>query len=193
MFDALDELPDTGAVRHEFFNARGAVFKFSRRAMEVRILDTQECVKLDVAIAVFVRSVLKSVARSLGSGPRPLPAHAILVDDFRATVASGSDARVLAPHLDSDVARDDEGRASVRDVLRLLLERARREVRKDEADYLDLVERMIETGSLSERIRAALLPLVEDEEGFTEAARHLYIELADCLEANEPWRGRWPG
>ncbi|HEX6070205.1 MAG TPA: glutamate-cysteine ligase family protein, partial [Longimicrobiaceae bacterium] len=193
MYQALDAMPEAGALRHEFFNARGAVFKFSRRALEVRVLDTQECVKLDVAVAVFVRSVLRGLTRAVRSSRQPLPPHALLVDDFRATIAAGSEARVWATHLVNGVDRDDEGKASVRDVLRSLLERARRDVRKDEADYLDLVEKMIASGTLSERIRAALLPAAEDEEAFTEAARHVYIELADCLDANEPWKGRGMG
>ena len=76
-------------------------------------------------------------------------------------------------------------------MLRALLEDARKTARKDEAEYLELVGRVIETGSLSERIRAALRPYerASDEE-LTEAARRVYIELMDCLEANEPWRGR---
>jgi hypothetical protein len=50
---------------------------------------------------------------------------------------------------------------------------------------------VIETGTLSERIRAVLLPHAQaPDEEFTEAARRVYIELMDCLEANEPWRGR---
>ncbi|HEX6912423.1 MAG TPA: glutamate-cysteine ligase family protein, partial [Longimicrobium sp.] len=55
MYRALDRLPGTGPIRHEFFNTRGAILRFARRAMEVRVLDTQECVKMDVAVAVFVR------------------------------------------------------------------------------------------------------------------------------------------
>jgi hypothetical protein len=56
---------------------------------------------------------------------------------------------------------------------------------------MELVGRVIESGSLSERIRAALLPHERgSDEEFTEAARRVYIELMDCLEANEPWRGR---
>jgi carboxylate-amine ligase len=190
MYEALDALPDAGALRHDFFNARGAVFKFSRRALEIRVLDTQECVKLDVAIAVFVRSLLRGLTRNVRSTRQPLPPHALLVDDFRATIARGSEARVWATHLGNSVDRDAEGKVAVRELLRVLLDRARAEARKDEAGYLDLVERMIATGTLSERIRAALLPAVADDESFTEAARHIYIELADCLEANEPWRGR---
>jgi len=111
------------------------------------------------------------------------------VDDFRATVRDGSAARVAAPHFLAE--RDENGRAEVRAILHGLLEEARKTARKDEAEYMELVRRVIEAGSLSERIRAALRPheRAPDEE-FTEAARRIYIELMDCLEANEPWRGR---
>lgn len=190
MYQALDELPDASAVRHEFFNARGAVFKFSRRAMEIRVLDTQECVKLDVAVAVFVRAVLRSLARSVVRRRTPFPPYAMLVQDFHATVLHGSQARVRANHLARGLARDAEGMIPVKQVLHSLLERARRSARRDEEEYLELMGRMIASGTLSERIRDVLLPAASDEERFTETARRIYIELADCLDANEPWSGR---
>lgn len=158
--------------------------------MEIRVLDTQECPKMDVAVAVYVRSALKHFARRVAGGKMGLPDHALLVEDFRAAIRDGSAARVAAPHLVGDEERGDDGKVPVRAVLRAILGAARKSVRKDEADYLDLVERMIRSGTLSERIRDQLIPHVSDEEGFTEAARHVYIELADCLEANEPWSGR---
>ncbi|HYW13146.1 MAG TPA: glutamate-cysteine ligase family protein [Longimicrobium sp.] len=189
MYRALDRLPDTGAIRHEFFNTRGAILRFARRAMEIRVLDTQECVKMDVAVAVFVRSALKHLTQRIAAGRVELPDHAVLVEDFRACIAAGSTARVRAPHL--DVERDGDGTADVKEVLRHLLSGARKSVRKDEAGYLDLAARMVEAGTLSERIRAALAPVANaDDETFTEAARRIYIELIDCLEANEPWARR---
>lgn len=189
MYAALDRLPDTGAIRHEFFNARGAVFKFSRRAMEVRVLDTQECVRMDVAIASFVRSALKQLSGRVAEAKVELPDHAILVEDFRACIRDGSRARVHAPHLDAP--RGPDGLCDVRDVLDALLASARKSVRKDEAHYLDLVSRVIRSGTLSERIRAELAPVAEaDDETFIEAARRIYIELIECLEANEPWARR---
>ncbi|MEW5930652.1 MAG: glutamate-cysteine ligase family protein [Gemmatimonadota bacterium] len=191
MYAALDRIPDTAPIRHEFFNARGAVFKASSKRMEVRVLDTQECVKMDIAVSAFVRAALKSLTQRVMEGKLALPAHAVLVADFRAAVRDGSRARVTAPHFRS-VARDAEGRADVRDVLRALLEDARRSVRRDEAEYLELAGRVVEAGTLSERIRAALLPFQEaEDEVFTDAARRIYIELMDCLEANEPWVRRW--
>ncbi|HEX6371776.1 MAG TPA: glutamate-cysteine ligase family protein [Longimicrobium sp.] len=189
MYRALDRLPDTGAIRHEFFNTRGAILRFARRAMEVRVLDTQECVKMDVAVAVFVRAALKHLTARVAAGRVELPDHTVLVEDFRACIRDGSAARVRAPHLDVD--RDADGGADARTVLRHLLAGARRTVRRDEAAYLDLVGRMIETGTLSERIRAEMAPFAQaDDETFTEAARRIYIELIDCLEANEPWARR---
>ncbi|MBW3569476.1 MAG: RimK-like ATPgrasp N-terminal domain-containing protein [Gemmatimonadetes bacterium] len=189
MYRALDRLPDTGAIRHEFFNTRGAILRFARRAMEVRVLDTQECVKMDVAVAVFVRAALKQLTARVAAGRVELPEHAVLVEDFRACIRDGSAARVRAPHLDVD--RDADGAADARTALRHLLAGARRAVRKDEAAYLDLVARMIETGTLSERIRAEMAPFAQaDDETFTEGARRIYIELIDCLEANEPWARR---
>ncbi|HET7276348.1 MAG TPA: glutamate-cysteine ligase family protein [Longimicrobiaceae bacterium] len=190
MYQALDRLPDADVLRHEFFNTRGAILRFSRQAIEIRVLDTQECVKLDVAIAVFVRTALRSLATRIIKGRIALPPQEVLVDDFRSTIQDGSRARVSAPHLSQDENRDGTGLVGVGEVLRGLLADARKVVRKDEADYLDLVEGMIDSGSLSEQIRARLMPFVNDEEAFTEAARHLYIELADCLEGNEPWTGR---
>ena len=189
MYRALDRLPDTRAVRHEFFNTRGAILRFTRRAMEVRVLDTQECVKMDVAVAVFVRAALKHLTARVCAGRVELPDHAALVDDFRACIRDGGAARVRAPHL--DVERDADGTAPAREVLRHLLCGARRAVPRDEAPFLELAARVIETGSLSERIRAELVPYAgADDETFTEAARRIYVELIGCLEANQPWSRR---
>jgi gamma-glutamyl:cysteine ligase YbdK (ATP-grasp superfamily) len=191
MYAALDRLPDTLEVRDEFFNTRAAILRFSRRALELRALDTQECVKMDVAIATFVRWSLRHLTQLVLAERIRLPDHDRLVDDFAATTAAGTRAWVYAPHV--ELSRSDpEGRLSVREVLALLLEGARAHAPTHDMKYLDLVARVIESGSLGERIRAQLVPYTDrplDE--FNEIARHLYIQLADCLESNEPWEGRW--
>jgi glutathione synthase/RimK-type ligase-like ATP-grasp enzyme/gamma-glutamyl:cysteine ligase YbdK (ATP-grasp superfamily) len=190
MYRALDSHPESSALRHEFLNARGAVFKFSRKAMEIRVLDTQECVKMDIAIAVFVRSALRYLTRRILAGRLHRPDHDMLVHDFRQTVQSGSRARVMAPFLGEEVDRADDGSMLARDALCSVLEMARKSVRKGEDEYLDLVSLIIESGSLSERMRAALQPEPGSGQTLMESARGVYLELADCLEANEPWAGR---
>jgi glutathione synthase/RimK-type ligase-like ATP-grasp enzyme/gamma-glutamyl:cysteine ligase YbdK (ATP-grasp superfamily) len=190
MYRAVDRLPDARVLRREFFNARGAVFKFSRHSMEVRVIDMQECVKMDVAIACFVRWALKALAERLWAGKLELPEHGLLVQDLHATVRHGTTARVHAPHLGRDLDRDEQGRIGVRHALAELLELARRKARPDEEPYLELVAGIIESGSLSERMAAVLRPHAEDEVALTDAARRLYIELTQCLLDNEPWPGR---
>ena len=188
MYRALDRLPDTRAIRHEFFNARGAILRFARRAMEMRVLDTQECVKMDVAVAVFVRSALRHLTRRVACGDIELPPHAVLVEDFRACIRDGSRARVHAPHLACE--RGPDGGATARQALRHLLAGARSAVRRDEVEYLELAAEIVEAGSLAERIRAALEPSAADEAALRSEVRRVYGELADSLEANRPWAGR---
>jgi glutathione synthase/RimK-type ligase-like ATP-grasp enzyme/gamma-glutamyl:cysteine ligase YbdK (ATP-grasp superfamily) len=192
MYAAVDRLPGAGPIRHEFLNARGAVFKFSRRSMEVRVIDMQECPKMDVALAVFVRSALKRLAERLLAGELALPDRALLVADYRAAVRAGTAARVHAPHAGPGLRRGEDGLVPMRAALARLLEVAGEGVRADERPYLRLVEGIARAGSLSERIAAALAPHAGDDDGFTDAARRIYVELTEALRENVPWPGREP-
>lgn len=182
MYAALDRLPDAGALRHEFLNARAAVFKPSRRALEVRILDVQECVRMDCAVAAFVRGGLRWLATAVQEG-MPLPPHAALVRDLHRVRRAGTAAEVEAPHL-------IPGGGSVRDALRVVLDGARAETPTDEQGYLDLVEAVIERGSLSERIATFLRPHAQEPAALRRAARRVYEDLATCLVDDRPWAGR---
>ncbi|MFD0932280.1 glutamate-cysteine ligase family protein [Psychroflexus salinarum] len=48
-------------LEHHFLNSRGAIARFDRNAIEIRVLDLQECALADVAIASFVVEVLKDL------------------------------------------------------------------------------------------------------------------------------------
>lgn len=190
MLAAAAKLPGSAAIRGEFLNARAAVVKFYRSSLEVRCLDMQECVKMDVAIATLVRWALKALSDRILAGRLTLPPHGLLVEDLHRVVRHGTRARVSAPHLAGGARRDAEGLADVKDVLRDLLGMARDEVRADETVYLDLVAGIIERGNLSERLALALTPYLDDDDAFTDAARRLYVELSDALRENTPWKGR---
>jgi hypothetical protein len=43
-----------GVLRHEWANARGAIARFERNALEIRVVDVQECPAADVALAAAV-------------------------------------------------------------------------------------------------------------------------------------------
>jgi len=48
-----------GTLAHEWANARGCIARFERMAIEIRLLDLQECPRADIAIAAAVVGTLK--------------------------------------------------------------------------------------------------------------------------------------
>jgi gamma-glutamyl:cysteine ligase YbdK (ATP-grasp superfamily) len=50
-----------GTLREEWVNARGAIARFDRNAIEIRVLDVQECPAADVAICAAVAGVLQAI------------------------------------------------------------------------------------------------------------------------------------
>ena len=63
--------PDT-ILQEEWLNARWAIARFDRSAIEIRILDTQECPLADLAIASLIINTLKALVDGLWSDPATL-------------------------------------------------------------------------------------------------------------------------
>jgi carboxylate-amine ligase len=61
LYGALEPHDSEGVLRHEWANARGAIARFERGAIEVRVIDTQECPTADMALV----SLLVATVRAL--------------------------------------------------------------------------------------------------------------------------------
>lgn len=61
IYRALAPVDPEGALHYEWVNARGAIARFDRMAIEIRVLDTQECPRMDLALASLVTTVLRNV------------------------------------------------------------------------------------------------------------------------------------
>jgi gamma-glutamyl:cysteine ligase YbdK (ATP-grasp superfamily) len=188
IYRALEAIEGTERIRHEFVNSRGAIPRFDRSAMEIRVLDLQECVKMDVAIAVFARLATKRFAKLLQDRAVRLPEHASLVEDFEACVRQGRAAAVHATHLAAATGYRP-GAATAETALLELLDLAYDASEPADRPYLAAVEERIRRGSLAECIlRQAGFDRRSEAEA--QATLHvIYRELAGCLERNEPWVG----
>jgi len=51
----------TEVLQDEWLNARGAIARFDRGAIEIRVIDTQECPEQDLAIAFFTTQLVKAI------------------------------------------------------------------------------------------------------------------------------------
>lgn len=189
IYQALNELPGGEILRHEWVNSRGAILRFDRRAIEIRTLDTQECIKMDIAMIVFIRGVLKRMVHQLLEGTLGLPDQAMLVQDFTNVIRRGTRAPIHAMHLRPPSDRRGHTTTPASVLLRLL-EMAQQETRASERGYLRLVEARIRRGNLSERIARALTRgRKKGHAQRTSTIRRVYTELIDCLERNTPWDG----
>lgn len=61
MYAELAPLDLAGVLRHEWLNARGVIPRFDRMALEIRVIDMQECPRADLAIAAAASRVIQSL------------------------------------------------------------------------------------------------------------------------------------
>ncbi len=160
---------DKTLLNREWVNSRGVIFRFDRCALEVRVMDEQECIKSDVALACFVRASLRGL---IASNDELFP-HDLLVKDFNVVVKDGLNARVSSPH----------GKTA-RQVCKHFFDLAQIYANDEEKEYLWLVAKRIEEGSLSERIRANVLRRAQKTD-FHQAIVDVYSTLIKCLSDNE--------
>lgn len=171
IYRALDRIVGGDVLRHEWVNSRGAILRFMRRAIEIRVLDTQECVKADAAIAAFARGALRWMVVELAERRIGLPEHRALVRDFARIVRDGRRARVDAPHLWPG--------GTAGEVVELLRDRATDFLPLAERPYLAIIDDRLQNGNLAERIGAAI------RRG--RPIRAIYEELTECLLRNVVW------
>ncbi len=155
----------------EWVNSRGAIFRFDRSALEVRVMDEQECMKSDVALGCFVRAALRGL---MSTGPTLMP-HELLVADFNSVIMNGLAAQVLNP----------KG-PTARHVCQHLFEVAWANALKEEKKYLPLIKKRIENGSLSDIIRKNVREKAQHTD-FKEAVADVYSRLIKSLVNNQPY------
>lgn len=61
MYADIRPLDEEGILCHEWLNSRGAIARFERDAIEIRVLDVQECPASDMAVAALVVESLKAL------------------------------------------------------------------------------------------------------------------------------------
>ncbi|MCA9054829.1 MAG: hypothetical protein KDA75_13400 [Planctomycetaceae bacterium] len=178
MFAEIAPFDPDGVLRHEFLNARGAIARFSRGAIEIRVLDVQECPQQDVAICAAIVGVLKQLV-----GERWTPLHdqqGVSIDPLeRLLVSTIRDAEATVVS-DAELLRHFGGTelcgGTVGDLWRKLIA----EVREADADFNrewgDAVESLLDRGPLS---RVMLRRLGTDPD--REQLRTTYGALSACL------------
>lgn len=181
LYDDLRPHDPAGVLRHEFANARGAMARFDRGAIEIRILDIQECPKADLAIAALVIEVVRALVSERWMSYekqkkiKTESLHAVLLDTIRYADRTRIRERAL---LDAFAAENCLVWAS--DLWVSLLE----QVMPDHPVWTPLLRNMLKTGTLANRIGTRVRRFPTQSE-----LQDIYLELADCLHNGELFRG----
>jgi len=181
MYHEIHPADPKGLLRHEWLNARGAIARFDRSAIEIRLADTQECPVGDVAIAGAIVAVVKSIYEERRSS---LPAQqSISTDRLAKTLAR-------TVHLAEDAMIDDD------EYLGLLGQTSRpRRVGElwttlladETGPWRGHVDFILEHGTLATRIVQAA-----GEDYSRPRLREVYTGLLECLAQGKRFRP-WPG
>lgn len=158
-------------LHKEWVNSRGIILRFDRKALEVRVMDEQECIKSDVALSCFIRALIRGLLREKA----PLMPSEILVKDFKSVVKNGLNAEVGHP-------KGSKARCVLRHFLQIAYENASEEEKK----YLSIIQQRVENGSLSEIIREKVLVRAQKTD-FNEAILDVYSKLLKSLRENQPF------
>jgi carboxylate-amine ligase len=67
MYRDIAPLDPNGILQHEWLNARCAIPRFDRNAIEIRVIDVQECPQADLAIAAAATAVVRALYDALWS------------------------------------------------------------------------------------------------------------------------------
>lgn len=180
LYDQLAPLDPGGVLRHEFANARGAMARFDRGAIELRLLDIQECPAADIAVVRLVSELVRAHVQE-----RWMPyeqqkkvstdaLHDVLLDTIRTAERTRIRERGL---LDAHGVSGSLVWAG--DLWKKLAEQVMPADHEDTA----VMHRLLDAGTLSARIGKAIKRYPTRPE-----LRAVYAELAECLSTGALFR-----
>jgi gamma-glutamyl:cysteine ligase YbdK (ATP-grasp superfamily) len=158
IYDDMAALDPEGVLRHEWVNARGCIARFERMAIEIRLLDLQECPRADLAIAHLVVSALKRlVAEQFGSyAEQKAFGESELSALLTATVKDGDEAVLDHPSYLAALGYPKSGRVRARDVWQHLAERVASDAAS--AEWRPALEVILGQGCLSDSRQDGYIP-----------------------------------
>ncbi len=154
----LRPLDPEGLLLHEWVNARGAIARFERNTIEIRVIDMQECPAADLAITAAVVTVLKMlVAERWGRwAEQKTWATERLAHIYARTVRDGEGALLDDPEYLTAFGWREGSACPAGRLWQHIIREALAGPRCDLHDYTAEVETMVRHGCLARRIDRAL-------------------------------------
>lgn len=176
MYQEIAPFDPDGVLRHEWLNVRGASPRFARKAIEIRVIDVQECPQADLAIAAAVTAVVRAIyaanwsslpmQQAIGTDALANALRACICDAEQAVIGDAGYLRLLG---------FPDRQCQAGELWRHLIEATSLD---DSAHWSEPLRVMLKRGPLARRILRAVGPDCSKTR-----LDEVYRELCDCLEA----------
>jgi glutamate---cysteine ligase / carboxylate-amine ligase len=170
LYAALAPYDPERLLHHEWVNARGAIARFDRNALEIRVVDVQECPAADVAISAAIIDLVRFLYRpdlpSMATGELARLLRACMRDAERAEIDSPA-------YLDALIGRSQPCTAA--ELWEALI--ARMPDAPHRTLWQPVLENILMRGPLARRLLRAV-----GESPSREELAALYAHLCECLQ-----------
>lgn len=176
LYEAIKPYDTHNVLAFEWLNSRGAITRFDRNAIEIRVIDNQECPLADLAIVSAIVAVIKRIING-DSRYIQTPIHEkqlkhIMDACIKEGMAAKIDDKTFLNQLNLDESLDN-----CKMIWAELIEQEKDEI---PVPLYDVLQVILKQGSLSERITKSL------PKDFSQAdIKDIYQKLTLCLNNNE--------
>ncbi len=169
--------PD-GILQHEWLNSRGAIARFDRNAIEIRLLDIQESPRMDMAVVSAVTSLVQALADERWTNIEKLMEwhETPLREIFLACVGDGSQATIDNEQFLQVFNLQSRGPIKAQELWRHITTDLLRDSKYQINSYRDDVTLLVKHGCLARRLVKALGPNPSKE-----TIASVYRRLCDLL------------
>jgi gamma-glutamyl:cysteine ligase YbdK (ATP-grasp superfamily) len=195
MYRAIAPLDPEGILRDEFLNSRGAIARFGRGSIEIRVVDVQEAPRADLAVVALTAGALQLLTGqdiSEADRQKAIPTSP-LAKAFRETTRRGEYAVIQDPEYLGALGFPGR-KARVSEIWWHLLERGEESGFLEDPSHRSDARTLVHGGTLSTRILQAL-GLEGREKGTPvgpvprEHLEEVFRELARCLRNGQLFPG----
>lgn len=179
IFADIEEYDIDDILKYEWLNSRGAIARFDRNAIEIRIIDLQEAPVADVSVAALIIEAVHLISEDNKLLTRAATmAQNELVSIFNSSIKNGEQAVI-----DNEqylTLFDISSNITSGELWAILLEKISQKPQFISDNQLDTAREIVKHGTLSSRILKAL-----DKNYSSENIISVYQSLSDCLLKNE--------
>lgn len=162
-------------LQYEWLNSRGAIARFDRDAIEIRIIDSQECAAADMACAQLISALIQHVVEIAGDNKHVAISESELRKQYDEAVRVGFSSKIVSEELVRNLHLPVVNPGSIKDVWRSALAQLKGKI---EPQYRQVLEYILDHGNLAERILASC---PHDD---IASQRATYKKLMECLQTN---------